>query len=135
MLILPILYNQTLIDMLILQTDAYFLCVLRWSFGVVLFEIVTIGGSPYPVMESLELIDRLESGYRMEKPHHITDELYSIMLSCWIDDPNMRPSFAQLHTTLGQLATKDKDCIDLRTYKRKLYEKIQTPEDRKQILT
>ena len=28
------------------------------------------------------------------------------MLSCWIDDPNMRPSFAQLHTTLGQLATK-----------------------------
>lgn len=106
-----------------------------WSFGVVLFEIVTIGGSPYPVMESLELIDRLESGYRMEKPHHITDELYSIMLSCWIDDPNMRPSFAQLQTTLGQLATKDKDCIDLRTYKRKLYEKIQTPEDRKQILT
>lgn len=106
-----------------------------WSFGVVLFEIVTIGGSPYPVMESLELIDRLESGYRMEKPHHIADELYSIMLSCWIEDPNMRPSFAQLHTTLGQLATKAKDCIDLRTYKRKLYEKIQTPEDRKQILT
>ena len=30
------------------------------------------------------------------------------MLSCWIEDPNMRPSFAQLHTTLGQLATKDK---------------------------
>lgn len=30
------------------------------------------------------------------------------MLSCWIDDPNMRPSFAQLQTTLGQLATKDK---------------------------
>ena len=33
------------------------------------------GGCPYPDMEVLELIDRLESGYRMEKPHHIADEL------------------------------------------------------------
>ena len=33
------------------------------------------GGSPYPDMEVLELIDKLESGYRMEKPRHVADEV------------------------------------------------------------
>ena len=33
------------------------------------------GGSPYPGMDVLELIEKLESGYRMEKPHHLHDEV------------------------------------------------------------
>ncbi|XP_068685321.1 uncharacterized protein [Montipora foliosa] len=98
-----------------------------WSFGVVLFEIVTMGGCPYPDMEVLELIDRLESGYRMEKPHHIADELYNVMLSCWSENLDMRPTFLQLHSILNQLATKNQDCIDLRLYDGELYQNIQIP--------
>ncbi|XP_068734303.1 uncharacterized protein [Montipora capricornis] len=85
-----------------------------WSFGVVLFEIATIGGSPYPDIEVLELIDRLESGYRMEKPSLVPDEVYALMLSCWNEEPNKRPTFAQLKTDLSQMAKKTQGSINLK---------------------
>ena len=39
------------------------------------YTFLSKGGSPYPGMEVLELIDKLESGYRMEKPRHAADEV------------------------------------------------------------
>ncbi|KAK2573427.1 Fibroblast growth factor receptor [Acropora cervicornis] len=85
-----------------------------WSFGVVLFEIATIGGSPYQNMEVLELIDKLESGYRMEKPDLVPDDVYALMLSCWDEDPNKRPTFVQLKTSLSQMAKKKQGSINLK---------------------
>jgi len=93
-----------------------------WSFGVVLFEIATMGGCPYPNMEVLELVDKLETGYRMEKPKHISRELYSLMLSCWNENPDKRPSFLQLHSRLNQLSEENQDYINLRSYDERIYE-------------
>lgn len=97
-----------------------------WSFGVVLFEIATMGGVPYPNVEVLELIHRLASGYRMEKPSHVSDEVYDVMLSCWDEDPDSRPTFRQLQNIINQLDKEKKDCINLRKYNGKLYEEVQT---------
>ncbi|KAM7442955.1 hypothetical protein ABFA07_008214 [Porites harrisoni] len=98
-----------------------------WSFGVVLFEIATMGGCPYPDLEVLDLINKLENGYRMEKPTHLCEELYSVMLSCWNEDPGKRPTFSLLSSTLSQLNRKNEDCIDLKTYNGNLYENFQVP--------
>ncbi|XP_067131427.1 proto-oncogene tyrosine-protein kinase receptor Ret-like [Centruroides vittatus] len=67
-----------------------------WAFGVVLWEIVTLGASPYPGILPERLFHLLKVGYRMEKPKSCSDELYRIMRSCWRESPHQRPSFKDL---------------------------------------
>ncbi|XP_035699630.1 tyrosine kinase receptor Cad96Ca-like [Branchiostoma floridae] len=46
-----------------------------WAFGVLLWEIVTLGATPYPGMSKREVMDGVQQGYRMGKPHHCDEEL------------------------------------------------------------
>ncbi|XP_065661253.1 ephrin type-A receptor 3 isoform X4 [Hydra vulgaris] len=67
-----------------------------WSFGILLFEIVTLGGAPYPGIINRQLLSLLKSGYRMEKPDNCGDQMYEIMLKCWNVSPLKRPTFTNL---------------------------------------
>ncbi|XP_054469123.1 fibroblast growth factor receptor 1b isoform X2 [Anoplopoma fimbria] len=67
-----------------------------WSFGVLLWEIFTLGGSPYPGVPVEELFKLLKEGHRMEKPSACTQELYLMMRDCWHAVPSRRPTFTQL---------------------------------------
>ena len=64
-----------------------------WSFGIVLYEIITRGQLPYPVMTPKQVCDALQSGYRMPQPSGCPDKLYSLMLNCWAEEPENRLSF------------------------------------------
>ncbi|XP_069055619.1 vascular endothelial growth factor receptor 3 isoform X1 [Pleurodeles waltl] len=75
-----------------------------WSFGVLLWEIFSLGGSPYPgVQINEEFCQRLKDGTRMRAPEYATTEIYRIMLSCWHGDPKERPTFSDLVEILGNL--------------------------------
>lgn len=78
-----------------------------WSFGILLWEIVTLGGSPYPSMPVNILLEKLLYGYRMLKPDHCSDEVYSIMEECWSSDPVTRPSFDFLCKELLTLLSEE----------------------------
>ncbi|KAM6179031.1 vascular endothelial growth factor receptor 1 [Rhynchocyon petersi] len=75
-----------------------------WSFGVLLWEIFSLGGSPYPgVQLDEDFCSRLKEGMRMRAPEYATPEIYQIMLDCWHKDPKERPRFAELVEKLGDL--------------------------------
>lgn len=88
-----------------------------WSFGVLLWELFTLGGNPYPAFNMDEtFIQRLFSGYRLEKPPYADDQMYSYMLQCWNSDPNSRPTFGCLVEYIGTLleASVKQHYIDLK---------------------
>ncbi|XP_012619099.2 fibroblast growth factor receptor 2 isoform X11 [Microcebus murinus] len=76
-----------------------------WSFGVLMWEIFTLGGSPYPGIPVEELFKLLKEGHRMDKPANCTNELYMMMRDCWHAVPSQRPTFKQLVEDLDRILT------------------------------
>ncbi|KAE8628895.1 hypothetical protein XENTR_v10000279 [Xenopus tropicalis] len=76
-----------------------------WSYGVLLWETFTLGGSPYPGIPVEELFKLLKEGHRMDKPANCTHELYMIMRECWHAVPSQRPTFKQLVEDLDRVLT------------------------------
>ncbi|XP_032885598.1 vascular endothelial growth factor receptor 3 isoform X1 [Amblyraja radiata] len=75
-----------------------------WSFGVLLWEIFSLGVSPYPgVQINEEFCQRLREGTRMRAPEYATEEIYRIMLNSWHGEPKDRPIFSDLVEILGDL--------------------------------
>ncbi|XP_035217300.1 proto-oncogene tyrosine-protein kinase receptor Ret-like [Stegodyphus dumicola] len=74
-----------------------------WSYGILLWEIVTLGGCPYPGIPSERLYQLLKEGYRMPRPDDCPSQLYKIMTSCWKENPNERPHFKELVQKLDNL--------------------------------
>ena len=75
-----------------------------WSYGVLLWEIFSLGGTPYPgMMVDSTFYNKIRSGYRMAKPDHATSEVYEIMVQCWNSEPEKRPSFYHLSEIVENL--------------------------------
>ncbi|XP_056303173.1 fibroblast growth factor receptor 4 isoform X1 [Danio aesculapii] len=87
-----------------------------WSFGVLMWEIFTLGGSPYPGIPVEELFKLLKEGHRMDKPSNCTHELYMKMRECWHAVPTQRPTFKQLVEELDRVLVSISDeYLDLST--------------------
>ncbi|XP_028274024.1 KIT proto-oncogene, receptor tyrosine kinase b isoform X2 [Parambassis ranga] len=68
-----------------------------WSYGILLWEIFSLGNSPYPGMQVGSAFYRMiQEGHRMSRPEFAPIEIYDMMLSCWNRDPLKRPSFRKL---------------------------------------
>ncbi|KAJ6654293.1 hypothetical protein lerEdw1_007215 [Lerista edwardsae] len=76
-----------------------------WSFGILLTEIITYGRIPYPGMTNPEVIQNLDRGYRMPPPDNCPEELYKLMLQCWKESPEQRPTFEFLRGVLEDFFT------------------------------
>uniref|UniRef100_A0A8C4S597 non-specific protein-tyrosine kinase n=1 Tax=Erpetoichthys calabaricus TaxID=27687 RepID=A0A8C4S597_ERPCA len=71
-----------------------------WSFGILLFEIISYGQIPYSEMSTNLAVERVKTGYRMPPPENCPDIIYKLMLACWNDRPKERPSFKELSEQL-----------------------------------
>lgn len=78
-----------------------------WSFGIVLYEIITYGKVPYPSMSNADVLTQVEHGYRMPAPPGCPPALYEIMYQCWHKDPQKRPTFDTLKWKLDEFFETD----------------------------
>lgn len=74
-----------------------------WSYGIVLWELMTLGRSPYHGINAYDLQRLLESGYRMKMPANCNPEIYQLMQNCWLAEPNERPTFSQIVQNLEDI--------------------------------
>ncbi|KAM9762108.1 tyrosine-protein kinase receptor Tie-1 isoform 3-T3 [Menidia menidia] len=92
-----------------------------WSFGVLLWEIVSLGGTPYCGMTCAELYEKLPQGYRMEKPKNCDDEVYELMRQCWRDRPYERPPFSQISVQLSRMQEARKAYVNMALFENFTY--------------
>ncbi|XP_037530979.1 mast/stem cell growth factor receptor kita [Nematolebias whitei] len=74
-----------------------------WSYGILLWEIFSLGNSPYPGMPvDAKFYKLIKEGYRMDSPDFAPSDMYRIMWSCWDPDPFERPPFRKVVECIEQ---------------------------------
>ncbi|XP_071842913.1 fibroblast growth factor receptor 2-like [Apostichopus japonicus] len=84
-----------------------------WSFGVLMWEIITLGAHPYPGMSPRQVIYSIQNGYRMPQPDHCNDEIYAMLLTCWQHHPDKRPNFTEIRVSLVNMMEKKQGYLNM----------------------
>ncbi|KAM5334877.1 tyrosine-protein kinase STYK1 isoform 1-T1 [Glossophaga mutica] len=84
-----------------------------WSFGILLYEMVTLGAPPYPEVPPVSILQHLQRGEVMKRPSSCTHLMYSLMKSCWRWRENSRPSLKELCSRLNTAAQTADDKVVL----------------------
>uniref|UniRef100_A0AAY4CXN7 Ephrin type-B receptor 3 n=1 Tax=Denticeps clupeoides TaxID=299321 RepID=A0AAY4CXN7_9TELE len=74
-----------------------------WSYGIVMWEVMSYGERPYWDMSNQDVINAVEQDYRLPPPMDCPTALHQLMLDCWVKERNLRPKFAQIVNTLDKL--------------------------------
>ncbi|XP_041470902.1 tyrosine-protein kinase receptor Tie-1-like [Lytechinus variegatus] len=92
-----------------------------WSFGIVLWEIVTLGARPYPNMTFTSVQTEVANGYQMPRPRHCAQEVYAIMTGCWKKDTTNRTNFDLILKDLEMILEKNHSYLSLNDLDERLY--------------
>uniref|UniRef100_A0A672SJ66 Hepatocyte growth factor receptor n=1 Tax=Sinocyclocheilus grahami TaxID=75366 RepID=A0A672SJ66_SINGR len=74
-----------------------------WSFGVLLWELMTRGAPPYSDVNSFDITIFLLQGRRLLQPEFCPDALYNVMIECWHPKPERRPTFSELVSRIATI--------------------------------
>uniref|UniRef100_A0A671PK86 Hepatocyte growth factor receptor n=1 Tax=Sinocyclocheilus anshuiensis TaxID=1608454 RepID=A0A671PK86_9TELE len=74
-----------------------------WSFGVLLWELMTRGAPPYSDVNSFDITVFLLQGRRLLQPEFCPDALYNVMIECWHPKPEHRPTFSELVSRIATI--------------------------------
>ncbi|EDV37465.1 uncharacterized protein Dana_GF13459, isoform C [Drosophila ananassae] len=67
-----------------------------WSFGILLWEVFSLGRSPYPGQHNTQVMELVVRGGRLGSPTECPVSIYKVMADCWNPTPEDRPTFISL---------------------------------------
>ncbi|XP_051869433.1 macrophage colony-stimulating factor 1 receptor-like isoform X2 [Pristis pectinata] len=74
-----------------------------WSYGILLWEIFSLGSSPYPgVPVDSRFYKLIRAGFQMDRPAAAPPDLYDVMTQCWRLEATERPTFNQIVKLIGK---------------------------------
>ncbi|XP_034016095.1 ephrin type-A receptor 7 [Thalassophryne amazonica] len=73
-----------------------------WSFGIIMWEVMSYGERPYWDMGNQDVIKAIEDGFRLPAPVNCPPHLHQLMLDCWQKERTERPTFSQIHSALSK---------------------------------
>ncbi|CAL8263726.1 unnamed protein product [Lota lota] len=74
-----------------------------WAYGILMWEVYTLGKLPYERLSNQEIVDQVSRGMRLYRPQLANDRVYSIMTSCWSEKAEERPTFQELAVNVQDL--------------------------------
>uniref|UniRef100_A0AAR2JIB1 receptor protein-tyrosine kinase n=1 Tax=Pygocentrus nattereri TaxID=42514 RepID=A0AAR2JIB1_PYGNA len=74
-----------------------------WSYGIVMWEVMSFGERPYWDMSNQDVINAIEQDYRLPPPPECPAPLHQLMLDCWQRDRSSRPRFSHIVSALDKL--------------------------------
>ena len=74
-----------------------------WSFGILLWEVLTYGKQPWFEYSNLEVIQNVTRGKQLSSPENCLPELKELMQACWQFNPTDRIPISKVHVRLKQL--------------------------------
>uniref|UniRef100_A0A671W955 receptor protein-tyrosine kinase n=1 Tax=Sparus aurata TaxID=8175 RepID=A0A671W955_SPAAU len=74
-----------------------------WSYGIVMWEVMSYGERPYWEMSNQDVIKAVEESYRLPGPMDCPEALYHLMMDCWQRERSNRPKFDEIVCLLDKL--------------------------------
>ena len=73
-----------------------------WSYAVMAWEVISLGGTPYSSVQSNELSSRVLRGMRLPQLQGMSEDFYQLLLECWQLDLDERPDFNEIQLKLNE---------------------------------
>ncbi|KAK3512441.1 hypothetical protein QTP70_011015 [Hemibagrus guttatus] len=97
-----------------------------WSYGVVMWEVMSYGERPYWNLTNRDVIKSVEEGYRLPAPMGCPAALHTLMLDCWQKERSERPRFCQIVTVLDKLIRNPENLKSMETLCRSVNDWLDT---------
>ncbi|KAL3182759.1 hypothetical protein MRX96_029358 [Rhipicephalus microplus] len=70
-----------------------------WSYGVLLYEIITFASFPYQGLSNNQVLEYVKGYNTLPVPNGCKPELEALLLRCWARSPSLRPTAVQVEGT------------------------------------
>merc|ERR1719458_1351340 len=84
-----------------------------WSYGVLLYEMITFGSFPFQGLSNNQVLEHVKSGNTLSIPSGIKNQLETLLKSCWSKTPTQRPTASEVVELLSNTPRLICPCIDI----------------------
>ena len=95
-----------------------------WAYGILLWEVITLGSTPYIGLTAQQVIKYISDGHVIDRPEHCSDHLYQLMTMCFSYDCDNRLTFTDIRLKLSQMIELQCGYVDLQHFNHSVYYNI-----------